>query len=168
MRYRIGSLDYGGGSSLRGFHKEAIAVSNQEYKFYFLDGPRRGTSITVDKPRSWLEVPVEPKLDLCKYVGQSERVELSKPEFIRYSARNLGGALFGVCETSDEQFMLLVRNAMLGYLGLLQKQPPPLDSRFCYPRRSRTVRARRGANMARDRGRRRESGFGSGGGVLRW
>ena len=100
-------------------------MSNQTYKLYFLDGPRRGKSITVSRPYSWFEVPVERKLDLGKFVGQADRVELSKPEFIRYIVRNLGGALFGVCETSDEQFMLLVRNAMLWYLGLLQKQPPP-------------------------------------------
>jgi hypothetical protein len=42
---------------------------------------------------------------------------LSKPQRIRYRVKNIGGALFGVCEASDEQFMLLVRNALLRYLG---------------------------------------------------
>jgi hypothetical protein len=35
--------------------------------------------------------------------------------------KNIGGALFGVCEASDEQFMLLVRNALLRYLEIERK-----------------------------------------------
>jgi hypothetical protein len=42
---------------------------------------------------------------------------LSKPQRIRYRVKNIGGALFGVCEASDEQFMSIVREAMLRYLG---------------------------------------------------
>jgi hypothetical protein len=90
-------------------------MSDQKYELYFLDGPRRGTRITVSKPYFWFEVPAEAELDFCKYVGLTDRVE--RPQFIRYSVKNIGGALFGVCEASDEQFMLLVRDALLRYLG---------------------------------------------------
>ena len=90
-------------------------MSDQKYELYFLDGPRRGTRITVSKPYFWFEVPAEPELDLCNYVGLTDRVE--RPQFIRYRVKNIGGALFGVCEASDEQFMLLVREALLRYLG---------------------------------------------------
>jgi hypothetical protein len=94
-------------------------VSNQKYELYFLDGPRRGTRITVSKPYFWFEVPAEPELDPCNYVGPTDRVE--RPQFIRYRVKNIGGALFGVCEASDEQFMLLVRNALLRYLEIERK-----------------------------------------------
>ncbi len=104
---------------MRRIHKEAIAMSNQKYELYFLDGPRRGTRITVSKPYFWFEVPAEPELDFCKYVGPTDRVE--RPQFIRYRVKNIGGALFGVCEASDEQFMLLVRNALLRYLEIERK-----------------------------------------------
>jgi hypothetical protein len=93
-------------------------MSDQKYELYFLDGPRRGTRITVSKPYFWFEVPAE---DFCNYVGLTDRVELSKPERIRYRVKNIGGALFGVCEASDEQFMLLVRDALLRHLGIEQK-----------------------------------------------
>lgn len=119
MRYGIGSLDHGGGSSLRRIHKGAIAMSNQKYELYFLDGPRRGTRITVSKPYLWFEVPAEPELDFCKYVGLTDRIE--RPQFIRYRVKNIGGALFGVCEASDEVFMSIVREALLRYLGIEQK-----------------------------------------------
>ena len=96
-------------------------MSNTTYELYFLDGPRRGTRITVRQPYVWFEVPAEPELDLCKCVDQADRVEFSKPQRIRYMVKNIGGALFGFCEASDEQFMLLVRNALLRYLGVEQK-----------------------------------------------
>ena len=96
-------------------------MNNQTYELYFLDGPRRGTRITVRQPYVWFEVPAEPEFDLCKYVDQADRVEFSKPQRIRYMVKNIGGALFGFCKASDEQFMLLVRNALLRYLGVEQK-----------------------------------------------
>ncbi len=92
-------------------------MSDQKYELYFLDGPRRGTRITVSKPYFWFEVSAEPELDPCNYVGITDRVDLSKPQRIRYRVKNIGGALFGVCEASDEVFMSIVREAMLRYLG---------------------------------------------------
>ena len=96
-------------------------MSSQKYELYFLDGPRRGTRITVSRPHSWFEVAIPAKsegeicLDLSKYAGPAHRFE--KPQYIRYMVKNIGGALFGVCEMSDEQFMSIVREAMLRHLG---------------------------------------------------
>ena len=90
-------------------------MSSQKYELYFLDGPRRGTRITVSKPHFWIEIPAESEFDLCKYRGPTDKIE--KPQYIRYMVKNLGGALFGVCEMSDEQFMSIVREAMLRHLG---------------------------------------------------
>lgn len=92
-------------------------MSDQKYELYFLDGPRRGTRITVSKPYFWFEVPAEPEFAVREYGPPADRVELSKPQRIRYRVKNLGGALFGVCEMSDEQFMSIVREAMLRHLG---------------------------------------------------
>jgi hypothetical protein len=92
-------------------------MSDQKYELYFLDGPRRGTRITVSKPYFWFEVPAEPEFDLCNYVGLTDQVELSKPQRIRYRVKNIGGAFFGVCEASDEVFMSIVREAILRHLG---------------------------------------------------
>jgi hypothetical protein len=101
--------------------QEGGTVSDQKYELYFLDGPRRGTRITVSKPYFWFEVSAEPELDPCNYVGITDRVDLSKPQRIRYRVKNIGGALFGVCEASDEVFMSIVREALLRYLGIEQK-----------------------------------------------
>lgn len=89
-------------------------MNNQKYEMYFLDGPRRGTRMTVSKPHSWIEIPAESEFDLCKYTGPTEKIE--KPQYTRYRVINLGGALFAVCEMSDKQFMLIVREAMLRHL----------------------------------------------------
>lgn len=95
---------------------------SSSYIVYFLDGPKKGETITVEGRAYYIKVGIV--VPLPNYVPSTSRIE-----YITYTIYEVGDKLFAFCEENGLGFYDLVAKALIEYTsGLLDEATRQLQT----------------------------------------